>query len=99
MPRSAGSRSRMPRPVVPASPSMNTVCGSCLVIPEKWSASAIRTERRPAAHAPIAGDGPLALAELEAAAGLGRAVLLALDHARVAGQEAGHLQDGRSSGS
>src|SRR5277367_4912864 len=39
------------------------------------------------------GEWSLALAELEASSRLGLAVLLALDHARVAGQEAGDLQN------
>src|SRR5690348_5685699 len=40
----------------------------------------------------------LALRELEAAAGLGAAVLLALDHAGVAGEEAGLLDDAAERG-
>src|SRR6266508_2218739 len=43
---------------------------------------------------PILPSAQLALRELERAAGLGLAVFLALDHARVAGEKAVVLEDG-----
>src|SRR6187551_804080 len=52
---------------------------------------------RPLAGPPFSGSEvlrSLALRELEALAGLGAAVLLALDHAAVAGQEPGRLDRG-----
>src|SRR6188768_890911 len=56
---------------------------------------------RPLAGPPFSGCKQLrrlALRELEALAGLGAAVLLALDHAAVAGQEAGGLDRGAQRG-
>ena len=70
--------------------------------PASRSSSTVRCEFQPlpksCAPVPITCEGRLALRELEAAAGLGLAVLLALDDARVAGEEAGLLDGGAQRG-
>ncbi len=98
----AAKRARICRPVVPASPSMNRVGIGPLGI---GASSSLREVGRKAPGRQGAEAGwppPLrhssrapasALAELEGPAGLPLAVFLALHHARIAGEEAGLLQD------
>src|SRR5258708_14365204 len=93
--RRSASRCRICRPVVPASPSMKIVwvmdlasrwCGPDK---EKWRSG---FPNRPSETRVFAAS-LLALRELEAASGLGLAVLLPLHDAAVAGQQDVRLQD------
>ena len=107
MSRRPSSRSRICRPVVPASPSMKTFAfgppASCRPCSCRLEAGAPKTKgrfgcpKRPSRNPNSVKR--LALRELEAASGLLAAVLLALDHAAVAGQEACGFSAGRSAGS
>src|SRR3990167_2688633 len=102
----ASRRSRICRPVVPASRSMKTL-GKTL---GALAMGGLRSEQNkekdqekgrfgaPKRPLPNAYEPRLALRELEAAAGLGLAVLLTLDDAAVAGQEAVRLHDRAQAG-
>src|SRR6185503_2801833 len=83
------SRSRICKPVVPASPSMKTVWVMASGIQTKRKGSSV--SRSALSETRVFARG-LALRELEAASGLGLAVLLPLHDAAVAGEQAVRLK-------